>query len=296
VEPKVIQKRVLAGRAIVVIGAASGIGAASSRLISQFRARVVLADKDADGLRRQQQRMLPSAPATVAVPVDVTNPASIERLCDRATARFGRVDAVVNCAGVIHPGAFSDTDPTLIREQVDVNLLGTINVSRVFLAQFGSQQNGHLVHIASLGGIAPLPYSAIYSATKFAVRGFCMSLALELRNSPIDVSVICPDSVDTPQLLREAVQRGSPLSFIDAPLEAAIVARSIVATLERPKTETLVPRISGWLSLLAGASPGLLRLSYPLLSGLGERRRARYSKRATASSELTPRLQELGDA
>jgi short-subunit dehydrogenase len=290
------RQRNLDGRVVVVIGAASGIGAATAHLLARSTASLVLADCNEQLLVRQFEAVSSAREAVLAVGADVTDPSSLDRLVEQSLTRFGRVDAVVNCAGIIHAGPFQDTSPEKVRHQVDVNLHGTFNVTTAFLPVFSKQKAGQFVHVASLGGFAPLPYSAVYSATKFAVRGFCLSLGLELRNTPIDVSVVYPDSTDTPQLRQEAAHQGSPLSFIDAPLAASDVARAIIAALRRPKWETLVPRRAGLMSRIGGAWPDLLRIVYPVLQRVGELRRARYLRGNTARVDLHTRPRSVSDA
>jgi short-subunit dehydrogenase len=236
----------------------------------------VLADIDRGALDAMRRELLPINPRIATRVTDVMQRDSVAHLLERSVEQFGRVDVLVNCAGVIYPGDLEDASEATIRQQIDVNLLGTIHTTQAFLAQFRRPRSRHLIHVASLGGIVPLPGEAVYSATKFAVRGFCLSLAIELRDSPVRVSVIHPDSTDTAQLRAEALHGGYPLSFTSAPLEAEDVARAIVKTIERPKLEVAVPSSHAWPVRIAGLAPSLLRLLYPALSRRGGRRRERY--------------------
>lgn len=274
--------RRVAGRVVLVTGAASGIGAATAKRLAEAGASLALADIRAETVERLRERLTRQGATAIAFPVDVACYDSVVDLVEAVLMAFGRLDALVNCAGVLHPGAPDQVPVDSLRQQVETNLLGTIHTTRALLPHFRRRRDGHLLHVASLGGIVPLPGEAAYSATKFAVRGFCHSLALELRGTPIRVSVVNPDSTDTPQLRLEAQHDGSSLSFTSRPLAADDVARAIVRTLECPRVEVSVPALRGSLARLGAATPALLTLLYPVLDRRGRRGRARFRSRIRA--------------
>lgn len=270
---------------IVIVGSASGIGAATARRLAGEGARLVLADINDTALEAQRAQLAAAGYPVTAIPVDAADPDSVDELIDGSLMAFGRIDALVNCAGVVDPGPLDRLSIESVRRLVETNLLGTIHTTRALLPYFRRAAGGHFVHVASLGGIVPMPGEAVYSATKFAVRGFCQSLALELRGTPLTVSVISPDSVDTPQLRAEAEREGSALSFTSEPLDADEVAAAIVGTLRRPRAEVMVPRARGWLARLVGFAPAVLALSYPALARLGLRNRERWRRRLIEREE-----------
>jgi short-subunit dehydrogenase len=283
-----VKRRGLTGRTVVVTGAASGIGATTAGSVARAGARVLLADVRPAALERQRDHLLRAGTSVETAVVDVARVDSVRRLAARALETLGHVGAVVNCAGVISPGALEDTTEEDARRQVEVNLLGSVHVARTFLPVFREEGAGHLVLVASLGGIVPMPYGAVYGATKFAVRGLGLALGLELRGTGVAVSVVCPDSVDTAQLRSEAVGEGSPLSFTSAPLRPDAVARAIVTTLRRPRAEVLVPRLRGRVARALGARPALLSFLYPALRWEGERRRLAYLTRMATATGWGP--------
>jgi short-subunit dehydrogenase len=277
-----------AARVVVVIGAANGIGAAIATRLASAGARLVLADVDALALERQRMMLADLAQAPLAMHVDVRDPASLTSLCHEATEAFGRVDAVVNCAAVIRPADVASTSPETAREQILVNLVGTVHVTQAFLPGFLWQGRGHLIHLGSLGGIVPMPHEAVYAATKFGVRGFCQSLALELRGTGVHVTVVCPDSADTAQLRAEAGHDPSTLAFTSAPLAPDDVARAVVRALDRPRVEVLVPGARGVLIKLLAFSPRLFAALYPLLDRLGRQGQRRFRAHLARVTEAIP--------
>jgi short-subunit dehydrogenase len=266
----------LAGRTVVITGAASGIGRATARLLVEDGVRLVLADVDAWRLDDITQELGRRGAAVSGFVTDVSRPAQVERLLESATAAGNAVDAVVHCAGVVHPGPLERISAESAARQVEINLLGTIYIARTFLPYFRTRCSGHLILMASMGAIAPMPNETIYCATKFGVRGFGLALALELRGTPVRVTVVCPDSVRTPQLQREALENGSPLAFANRLLTAEAVAGVIRETILRPRDEVLVPAFRGVLIRLLNLFPTGLSAALPLLDRIGRRRRARY--------------------
>ena len=269
-------KTPLTDRVIVVTGAANGIGNATALALAAEGAALVLVDIDADGLGALRRTFAGDPLRATVVRADVRDAAALGELVRHAVATFGRVDAVVNCAGIVIPGAIDTCPADDITRQLDTNLGGTINVTRAFVPQFKRQGRGHLVLIASLAGLVPLPGESIYAASKFAVRGFAHSVAHELRGTGVAVTVVCPDSTRTAMLEIEAADPGSSLSFSSPAMEPEDVARAILGALRRPRLEVTVPGVRGRLIRWLGAMPTLFGWIYPLLDSMSRRRKARY--------------------
>jgi short-subunit dehydrogenase len=243
--------RALAGRVVVVTGAANGIGRATA--------------------------LGPSA-RVAQVKLDVRDSTAVEALARHAAETWGRVDAVVNCAGVIAPGTLDGSPWDDVARQVDTNLMGTIHVARAFLPLFRRQGSGHLVLMASLAGMVPIPGESVYAATKFAVRGLALSLDLELGGTGIRVTAVCPDSARTAMLDIEARDELSSLSFSSPPMAPEVVARAIAGVLRRPRREVTVPGPRGRLIRQVGAMTGLFALAFPVVDWLARRRKAEYRR------------------
>ncbi|MGA2381835.1 MAG: SDR family oxidoreductase [Gemmatimonadales bacterium] len=283
----------LRDRVIVVTGAANGIGNALALALAAEGAALVLVDIDADGLGALRRTFVGDGVRSSVVRVDVRQSAALEDLVRHTVATFGRVDAVVNCAGVLSPGAIDTCPAEDIARQLDTNLGGTINVTRAFVPQFKRQGSGHLVLIASLAGMVPIPGESIYAASKFAVRGFAHSVGHELRGTGVAVTVVCPDSTRTRMLDMEACDPGSSLSFSSPAMEPEEVARAIIGALRRPRLEVTVPGFRGRLIRWLGAMPTFFGWIYPLLDATSRRRKERYwqalhSRRFRSRSERDP--------
>jgi NAD(P)-dependent dehydrogenase (short-subunit alcohol dehydrogenase family) len=187
----------LAGRAAVVTGAAGGIGLELASQLAAAGMRVVMSDVDGERLE--------SAAAGVdgdveAVPANVSQPADVEALADRARARFGNVHVLCNNAGVTRPGPAWELDLDEWQWLLSVNVLGVVNGIRAFVpAMLEHGEPGHVVNTASIGGLLPYAGIAAYTASKYAVVGLSEGLHLDLRaaGAPIGVSVLCPGPTET---------------------------------------------------------------------------------------------------
>ena len=269
----------MSARVVVLIGAARGIGAATARRLAARGDALVLADADAPALEAVRAELARGGARVIAQVTDVRDVRALARLRDRARLAFGHVDALVNFAAILRPADLTELSPGAVADQLQVNLVGAIHATQVFLPAFLEARRGHVIHVASLGGIVPLPHETVYSASKFGLRGFCHALALELRGTGVKVTVVSPDSVDTQQLALEAAHAPSTLAFTSAALPADAVARAIARALDRPRLEVLVPGARGVLIKLLAFSPRLFWLLYPLLDRLGRYGQAAYHRK-----------------
>jgi short-subunit dehydrogenase len=259
----------LKDKIIILTGAAGGIGSATARLLAGEGAVLVLTDIKKDELEALSRELQAAGAKTLVHVHDVREPASWQALTDRVTAELGPIDILINNAGVVHPGAAEELPFEKLQQQIQVNLIGTINGCRAALRVMKPQGRGKIVNVASLGGIVPMSGEAIYSATKAAIRYYTLSLAAELHDSPVNIAVVCPDSVETPQLAYELQHDEAVLSFIGTAMKPEKVAKGIRKAIRKKKPEILVPGGFGSIYRLAMAFPRLYYVLYPSLKKMG---------------------------
>ncbi|NKB58312.1 MAG: SDR family NAD(P)-dependent oxidoreductase [Alphaproteobacteria bacterium] len=186
------------GKTAVITGAASGIGRAVSLAFADRGAKLVMADVEADGLEAARQEAEARGAETVGVVTDVTQQASVEALADAAWARFGAVHIVHNNAGVLIRAPMLDAAEKDWEWILAVNLWGVIHGVRAFVPRMlEAGEEGHIVNTASEAGHFAGDGYGVYNTSKFAVVGLTESLARELRNTPLGVSMLCPGQVET---------------------------------------------------------------------------------------------------
>jgi len=188
----------LTGRVAVVTGAASGIGRALAEVLTDEGMRVMLADVDAEQLDAAAADLRSRGGQVEATVTDVGDRHSVETLAALTIEAFGAVHVVCNNAGVWTLGAQWETPQDDWRWVVDVNLMGVVHGVATFLPRLlDNPEGGHIVNVASIGGLVAGPFTGPYAATKHAVVGLTKGLRAELqaRRAPIGVSLVCPGRV-----------------------------------------------------------------------------------------------------
>ena len=139
-------------------------------------------------------------------------------------------------------------------------------------------KTGHIINISSLAGVAPIPGIALYSASKFAVRGFSIALAYELKRENIYVSVICPDAVNTPMLDLQVPYEEASLTFSGSTLEPLDISKLVIKCLKNKPIEITIPIHRGILAKLGNFFPGLAHILVEPLKKLGRRKQTIIKK------------------
>ncbi|QGN59163.1 SDR family oxidoreductase [Nostocoides sp. HKS02] len=191
----------------IVTGAASGIGRAIAAELVARGSLVVIADLDGTAAQTAARELGPSA---VAATVDVADAEAVRSLVDGVVAEHGRLDVMVNNAGVAIGGLLEELDERHWAKAIDVNLRGVINGVTAAYPHLRAQGSGHILNTASLAGLIPAPAMLPYTTTKHAVVGLSTALRAEAASQGVKVSVLCPGFVDTP-LLDEVY--AAPASF-----------------------------------------------------------------------------------
>jgi short-subunit dehydrogenase len=197
-------------KAVIVTGASSGIGRALAHALAKEGAHLALAARDAKRLKEVALHCTECGGKALVCPTDVADEGQCRDLVARCSETYGRIDMIVNNAGIDQVALLADLpDLDLFRRVVDVNFYGT-----VFCTYFGlphlRETRGRIVNISSLGGILAVPYNTSYVASKFAVNGFSDSLRMEVAPSGVSVTVICPYWVVTEFHERYLDRNGMP--------------------------------------------------------------------------------------
>lgn len=199
----------------IVTGASSGIGRALALQLAGQGACVALAARDAARLEavaaecRQHGGQKPGGQALV-VPTDVGQESQCQALVERTCQEFGRIDLLVNNAGIAVGGALADLpDLKLFKQVIDVNLYGNVYCTYYALPHL-LQSKGRILAISSMGGKAAIPFNTPYSASKYGVHGFYDSLRVEVASAGVSVTVVCPYWVVTEFHERQMDKDGNP--------------------------------------------------------------------------------------
>jgi len=190
--------RPLAGQVAVITGAGRGIGAAIAHQLSSLGAATVLCGRTRAALESTAGLIAQSGGKAEALACDVTSLQSVEAAAKHVEASLGRVDVVVNNAGVGgFGGPLHQLSPDNWEQILNTNLRGVYYMTRAFAPLMIRARSGHIVNISSLAGKNALPNGAAYAASKWGLNGLSYSLAEELRAHNIRVAVICPGSTNT---------------------------------------------------------------------------------------------------
>lgn len=188
----------LRGRTVLVTGAASGIGRETALAFAREGSVLLLADVDEEGLDETAALVKNLGAEAWTSVTDVSKKDQVEVMARSVLDEFGRLDVLVNNAGVFIWGDFVDTTTEDWEWITGVNLWGPINTLQAFLPSMIERRSGHVVNVASGGGLVTIPALAAYSTTKFAVVGLSEALRQEVADKNIIVTVICPGSTRTP--------------------------------------------------------------------------------------------------
>ncbi|MDQ3688978.1 MAG: short-chain dehydrogenase/reductase [Chloroflexota bacterium] len=265
----------LAGKTILVTGAAQGIGAATARALSRRGASLALVDIRADELRRLVGEL---GERSAAYPADTTDHPALQNAVESAVERFGGIDAVIANAGVETLGALGEIDPDDFQRVVDVNLVGTWKTVRATLPAVSARRGYYLV-VTSLAAVTHAPFNGAYNAAKSGVVALAKTLRMELRPSGVAVGIAYVTYADTETARRsvedprlQALLRGVP-GGAPRPMPTTRVADAFVLAVERRQRRLLFDR------------PSLVAVNLPeLAQRIGERMFAPAMRRLDAGA------------
>jgi short-subunit dehydrogenase len=245
---------------VLITGASNGIGRALARDFAKAGAVVVGCGRSRERLEAAIEEIRPASPSSMMFPCDVGEREQVQALAKRTLHEFGRVDIVINNAGIGTRRPFAETPLEMVEAIMRTNYLGMVYCTHALLPSMISRRSGHIVNISSIAGIAGSINLAAYCASKFAMNGFSESLYYELKPYGIHVSVICPGPV------RTDFTRGfsdtppkAPASLI---VEPEYISRIVLRAIEAKKFQVVPPRYLALVCWLKQSLPGPFRAAY----------------------------------
>ncbi len=261
----------------LVTGGSSGIGLATVRLLVKRGARVsVIALDDAD---LATLAAAPPAPTGIHLEAaDVADRPALESAVAACTDAQGPVDLLVTSAGITRPGYFEELSDREFERQMAVDYFGTLYAIRSVVPSMIKRHRGTIAAISSTAGILGVFGYSAYGPAKYAVRGLCEIIRVELKPHGIHVACVYPSDVDTPQLAFEEPLKPPELRAVSGtikPIPPQQVARAIVRGIERKKPVIYAEAKTRLVARIAGSAPGFTRFYMDLVVGRARRRRLR---------------------
>lgn len=187
----------LAGSVVAITGASSGIGEATAVACARAGASVALAARRGDRIEALAQRIEDEGGRAIALPTDVADERQARAFVEHAYETLGRLDVLINNAGVMLLGPVAGADTDQWRRMIDVNLLGLLYCTHAALPVMGQQGSGHIVNVSSVAGRVAGAGSAVYNMTKWGVNGFSEALRQEALHAGVRVTIVEPGAVET---------------------------------------------------------------------------------------------------
>jgi NAD(P)-dependent dehydrogenase (short-subunit alcohol dehydrogenase family) len=252
-----VSRRHFADAAVVISGAGNGLGRALALRFARAGSRTVLLDRDATAVRDVAREIEASGGASLAIPCDVTDEAACAASVSAAAERHGRIDVLVNNAGITHRSAFEATQTDVLRRVMDVNFFGAVHLTRAALPHL-KRSRGLVIALSSVAGYTPLIARTGYAASKHALHGFLESLRTEVEPDGVGVLLACPSFVATGIDRNALGPTGGPATHrqivVGRRLQPEAVAERIFGAAARNRRQVLIGRTAHaawWVSRFA---------------------------------------------
>src|SRR5437899_5645912 len=226
------------GKIVVITGASSGLGEAAARLLSAQGASVALGARRSDRLKSLADELNRSGGNAVAVVTDVTHRNQLKKLVDTAVQKFGRIDVMINNAGIMPRAPLERLTIDDWNRTIDVNIKGVLYGIAAALPHMKAQKSGHIINVSSVAGHKVTPAGAVYAATKHAVRALSEGLRQEVKAYNIRTTVISPGAVATelPNAITEAdIAKRMHQFYAAVAIPADSFARAVAFAISQPE-------------------------------------------------------------
>lgn len=239
-------------KVVIITGASSGIGKALAREMAARGAKVVLAARSVNKIIELEAELKRHNANVLAVPADVSMEQDCRRLVDHTVERFGRIDILINNAGISMRALFENTDLKVIRSLMDVNFWGTVCCTKYALPYL-LESKGSVVGVSSIAGFKGLPGRTGYSASKFAMQGFLETLRIENMKKGLHVLIACPgftaSNIRNTALAADGSQQGESPREEDKMMQPEQVAVSIADAISK-RRKLLIMTTQGKMTVL----------------------------------------------
>ncbi|MEP0547579.1 MAG: SDR family oxidoreductase [Rhodothermales bacterium] len=226
------------GKVIVITGASSGLGEAAARHLAARGARLVLGARRTDRIEALANELTESGAEALAVTTDVTDRDQVQALVDAAVDRFGRIDVLINNAGIMPLSPLEMLRVDEWDRAIDVNVKGVLYGIAAALPHMKEQKSGHVINVSSVAGHTIGPGGAVYSATKYAVRVISEAFRQEVKDYGLRSTIISPGAVDTelPSSVKaEGVAEGIAAYYEAHAIPAESFARCVAFAISQPE-------------------------------------------------------------
>ncbi|HLI62356.1 MAG TPA: SDR family oxidoreductase [Terriglobales bacterium] len=227
----------IAGKVVVITGASSGLGEAAARLLCAQGASVVLGARRADRIQSLAKELTGSGGNALAIRTDVTRREQVQALVDAAVRSYGRIDVMINNAGLMPLSSLERLKIDDWDRMIDVNIKGVLYGIAAALPYMMQQKSGHIINVASVAGHKVRPGGTVYSATKHAVRVISEGLRQEVKPYNIRTTVISPGAVATelPNSITEADVAEKIGKVYELAIPADSFARAVAFAMSQPE-------------------------------------------------------------
>ncbi|MDO5290776.1 MAG: SDR family oxidoreductase [Pseudomonadota bacterium] len=228
----------IANQIVLITGASSGLGEATARHLAAQGAKLVLGARRLDRLQKQAEEIKQSGGQALAVACDVARRQDVEQLAQTALKTFGRIDVLVNNAGVMPQAPLAALKVSEWDQMIDVNIKGVLYGIAAVLPTMKAQKSGHIINLSSVAGLrVAAGLGTVYSATKFAVKAISEGLRVEVAGDGIRVTTLYPGAVQSELKFGssdEAASAAIQAFYKDYEIPADSVARAVAYALEQP--------------------------------------------------------------
>jgi NADP-dependent 3-hydroxy acid dehydrogenase YdfG len=225
------------GKVVVITGASSGLGEATARLLSRQGATVALGARRAERIEALAAELTAKGGKALAVTTDVTDVAQVRRLVDTAVQTYGRIDVMLNNAGLMPHSPLERLKTDDWDRMIDVNIKGVLYGVAAALRHMKEQKSGHIINVSSVAGHKVNPGSAVYAATKYAVRALTEGLRQEVKPYNIRTTIISPGAIATElpnSITEEDVSKGIHDFYEQYAIPADSFARVVAFAMSQP--------------------------------------------------------------